>query len=213
MNELDSILEAKYNSEKVDQIVKQLNHLPDFSVTNIVVSGSLTCKKIYLKKIDLQKETLFTNCKNEWKYLPKKFIAATIRLDEEACTVQLFPNGKFIALGGRDENQIISTVIHLIIFLSNFQNDPNITLKQIKIVNICTAIKLPYKIDLVKMYMAKEFPIQLYWELSANAKFYYKKLCFTICRNGIIYGCGGTNLDEYTKMYTFLKKKTFLFKK
>ena len=124
-------------------------------IQNIVSTAELNCK-INLKEIALQA--------NNVKYDPKKFSGLIMKIKEPKATALIFPNGKLVCLGAKNEEQSKHAIRKFAKIIKKLKY--NVSLKNFKIQNIVGSCKLKFKLPLSALchYITKKMNSRVAYE-------------------------------------------------
>ena len=124
-------------------------------IQNIVSTAELNCE-LNLKEIALQAKNV--------KYNPKKFSGLIMKIREPKTTALIFPNGKMVCLGAKDEEQSKHAIRKFAKIIKKL--DYNVSLKNFKIQNIVGSCKLKFKLPLNALchYITKKMNSRVAYE-------------------------------------------------
>ena len=111
------------------------------TIQNIVCTADLNCK-LNLKEIALQAYNV--------KYEPKKFTGLIMKIKKPKATALIFPNGKIVCLGTKNEQQANLACRKFAKIINNLQFD--VRIQNFKIQNIVGSYDLKFKILLSALY-------------------------------------------------------------
>ena len=206
-------VETKNTSNEIN--FSGIEKVPD--IQNIVSTADLNCK-LNLKEIALQA--------NNVKYDPKKFSGLIMKIKEPKATALIFPNGKIVCLGAKNEEQSKNACRKFGKIIKKFGF--SVTLGNFKIQNIVGSCKLNFKLPLIALYhhiikkmnskVAYEpelFPGLIYHYLapkinSDNGNEKNPNIVFLIFNSGNIVIAGAKNRNQiyeaFSKVYPLLYK-------
>ena len=124
-------------------------------IQNIVSTAELNCE-LNLKEIALQAKNV--------KYDPKKFSGLIMKLREPKTTALIFPNGKMVCLGAKNEEQSKHAIRKFAKIIKKLKY--NVSLKNFKIQNIVGSCKLKFKLPLSALchYITKKMNSRVAYE-------------------------------------------------
>lgn len=205
-DELDKILDKKLE-DKSHENQECFNNICDFyknliafraesynwQINNMVFTINLNCYNFNLKVIN---ENRMKNC-FYWKYDSNLCNAATIRFYEGGPTVQLFPKGRATLLGIKNLLDLLECLFALEAFVA--KHGFFCSTSEIKCINICAYVKLPFKINIERLVRAK---LPNFWynnEITSIPKYHspYTNLIISICRRGTVYTTGMKYGEDY----------------